>query len=126
MGTNLYPKILEKLLSDVLCCWIPLVLVVFHLGDSFSSSTWNASASRVDIFINIINNNVNTSSIKTIANIMFPPPLSIVGARTTPLSNVRISVLLKGPAGLGAGRGCHPTVAGVQHDVVVAADDDVV
>ena len=36
----------------LLCCWIPLVLVVFHLGVSFSSSsssTWSASASQVGI-----------------------------------------------------------------------------
>ena len=67
------------LICVLLCYWIPLVLV-FHLDvvfSSSSSSTWNTSKSWAGIFINIINDNFNTSSIKIIAN-NTPSPIYIV------------------------------------------------
>ena len=77
--------------------------------------------------IKTTNNNVNTSSIKTMSNTMFflPSPLS---ACTSPLSNVRTSVLLKGPAGRGCWHSTWLCCCSCRHchGVVVAADNDIV
>ena len=78
----------------LLCCWIPLMVVKFHLGVAFSSSssTWNASTSRAGI-----STPSSTTSTRPLSNPL-PTPCQLsrplpTPCRTSPLSIVRTSVL---------------------------------
>ena len=90
---------------------LPTVAAIFYyIALSSSSSTWKASTGR------LVNNRVNTSSIKTIVNIT-SSPLYNVHTYFPSLHYLHVSVVEGSLDGDGVQHGC-AAVAGVRHGVV--------